>query len=214
MRKLPELFENNRRWSERLRREDPRAFERLAAVQRPEYLWIGCSDSRVPANQVIDLPPGEVFVHRNVGNVVPHADMNVLSVLEYAVEALAVKHVIVCGHYGCGGVAAALEPARPGMLADNWLRHVRDVAHKHRTALERLPGEERARRLAELNAVAQARNVCHTSIVQKVWAQGRELSVHAWVYGLEDGLLHDLDFTVSSIEEVDPAFRVATGVEG
>ena len=211
MKKLPELFENNRRWSERLRAEDPRAFERLAAVQRPEYLWIGCSDSRVPANQVIDLPPGEVFVHRNVGNVVVHTDMNVLSVLEYAVEVLAVKHVIVCGHYGCGGVAAALEPARPGMLADNWLRHVRDVAHQHREALERLSDDQRPRRLAELNALTQARNVCHTSTVQKVWARGDELSVHAWIYGLDDGLLHDLEFTVSSIDEVDPAYRVATG---
>ena len=214
MKKLPELFENNRRWSQRLRDEDPRAFERLAGVQRPEYLWIGCSDSRVPANQVIDLPPGEVFVHRNVANVVPHADMNVLSVLEYAVEVLSVKHVIVCGHYGCGGIAAALEPPRAGMLSDNWLRHVRDVAHFHREALESLTGEKRSHRLAELNALSQARNVCHTSIVQQAWGEGRDLSVHAWVYGLEDGLLHDLEFAVSGIEEVDPAYRMATRGNG
>ncbi|MEX2534654.1 MAG: carbonate dehydratase [Trueperaceae bacterium] len=211
MRKLHELFEGNRRWSERMRSEQPGAFAKMAAAQRPEYLWIGCSDSRVPANQILDLPPGEVFVHRNIANVVPHSDMNVLSVLEYAVEVLLVKHVIVCGHYGCGGVEAALAPARPGMLVDNWLRHVRDVAHRHRRVLDSLPPEARARRLAELNSLAQARNVCHTSIVQSSWAGGRELTVHAWVYGLDDGLLRDLEFSVSSISEVDLSYRVATG---
>ncbi|MEX2543109.1 MAG: carbonic anhydrase [Trueperaceae bacterium] len=210
MKKLPELFERNRRWSERMRRDDAQAFERLAAVQRPDYLWIGCSDSRVPANQIVDLPPGEVFVHRNVANVAPHADMNMLSVLEYAVDVLGVRHVIVCGHYGCGGVAAALAPARPDMLVDNWLRHVRDVAHQHRETLEGLTPHDRARRLAELNAVAQARNVCHTSIVQGAWARERELTVHAWIYGLEDGLLRDLDFAVSAISEIDASYRVAT----
>jgi carbonic anhydrase len=211
MRKLPELFERNRRWSERLRSDDPQAFSRMAAAQRPDYFWIGCSDSRVPANQVVDLPPGEVFVHRNVANVVPHADMNVLSVLEYAVEVLGVRHVIVCGHYGCGGIEAALAPARPDMLVDNWLRHVRDVAHQHREVLDLLPTHKRGRRLAELNAVAQARNVCHTSIVQDVWSRGRELTVHAWIYGLEDGLLRDLMFAVSDISEIDASYRVATG---
>jgi carbonic anhydrase len=213
MRKLPELFERNLAWSERMREQDPEIFSRLAALQRPGYLWIGCSDSRVPANQIVDLPPGEVFVHRNVANVVPHGDMNVLSVLEYAVEVLEVRHVIVCGHYGCGGVAAALAPARPDMLVDNWLRHVRDVAHRHREVLERLQPEKRARRLAELNAVAQARNVCNTSIVQGAWSEGRELTVHAWIYGLDNGLLHDLGFTASSIAEVDSSYRVATAHE-
>lgn len=210
MRRLPELFERNRAWSERMRRDDPAAFERLAALQRPGYLWIGCSDSRVPANQIVDLPPGEVFVHRNVANVVPHTDMNVLSVLEYAVDVLGVRHVIVCGHYGCGGVAAALAPARPDMLVDNWLRHVRDVAHKHKEVLDRLSIEDRGRRLAELNAVAQARNVCHTSIVQGAWAAKRDLTVHAWIYGLEDGLLRDLGFAVSAIADIDASYRVAT----
>lgn len=191
-----------------MRRESPDAFERLAGVQRPDYLWIGCSDSRVPANQIVDLPPGEVFVHRNVANVVAHSDMNVHSVLEFAVEALGIGHVIVCGHYGCGGVEAALAPARAGSLADNWLRHVRDVAHHHREELALLDDAGRSRRLAELNTVAQARNVCHTSTVQQAWAKGRELSVHAWIYGLEDGLLRDLGFTVSGIDELDEGYRV------
>lgn len=210
MKKLPELFERNRRWSERTRTDDPQAFERLATQQLPDYLWIGCSDSRVPPNQIVDLPPGEVFVHRNVANVAPHADMNMHSVLEYAVEVLRVRHVIVCGHYGCGGVAAALAPARAGVLVDNWLRHVRDVAHQHREVLDRLGPEQRIRRLAELNAVAQARNICHTSIVQGAWAEERELTVHAWIYGLEDGLLRDLDFAVSGVSEVDASYRVAS----
>jgi carbonic anhydrase len=211
MKELTELFERNRHWSERLRNEDPESFSRLAGVQRPDYLWIGCSDSRVPPNQILDLPPGEVFVHRNVANVVSHADMNVLSVLEYAVGVLGVRHVIVCGHHGCGGVEAALAPARPDMLVDNWLRHVRDVARWHRAALDSLEGPERSRRLAELNAVAQARNVCRTSIVQSAWASGRELNVHAWIYGLEDGLLRDLSFAVSGISEIDSSYRIATG---
>ncbi len=210
MRRLPELFERNREWARRTVEANPKAFESLASQQRPEYLWIGCSDSRVPANQIVDLPPGEVFVHRNVANVVAHADMNLLSVLEYAVEILQIRHVIVCGHYGCGGIQAAIEPARPGLLVDNWLRHVRDVKHKHRQQLEGLPEQARVRKLAELNTVHQARNVCHTSIVQNAWSKGRELSVHAWIYGVEDGLLHDLGFTVDGFDQVDENYRVST----
>jgi len=196
---LDELFERNRAWAAAMVAEDPQFFTALAERQTPEYLWIGCSDSRVPANQIVGLPPGDVFVHRNVANVVVHTDLNCLSVLQYAVDILAVKHVIVCGHYGCGGVKAALEGSRHG-LVDNWLRHVMDVGEKHADEIASLSEERRLDRLCELNVVEQAMNVCQTTIVEDVWARGQELTVHGLVYGLRDGLLRDLGVSASSLE--------------
>ena len=194
MNELDHLFENNRRWGEKVRSRDADFFERLSAQQNPDYLWIGCSDSRVPANEIVGLLPGEVFVHRNVANVVVHTDLNCLSVLQFAVDVLKVGHVIVCGHYGCSGVHAALHRSKLGLI-DNWLRHVQDVASMHRASLDRLDDEARLNRLCELNVIEQARNVCGTTIVQDAWARGQALSVHAWIYGLSDGLLRDLAFT-------------------
>lgn len=186
------LFENNRRWSERIKSRDPHFFDTLARQQSPQYLWIGCSDSRVPANEIVDLLPGELFVHRNVANVVVHTDLNCLSVLQFAVDVLAVQHVIVCGHYGCGGIRAAVAPASLGLI-DNWLRHVQDVRDRNVAALEELSDEEaRIDRLCELNVAAQVRHVCQTTIVQDAWRRGQALSVHGWVYSLQDGLLRDL----------------------
>jgi len=195
---LDELFERNRAWAAATTAEDPHFFAALVERQTPEYLWIGCSDSRVPANQIVGLPPGAVFVHRNVANVVVHTDLNCLSVLQYAVDVLAVKHVVVCGHYGCGGVKAALEGSRHG-LVDNWLRHVKDVGEKHAAELASLPEERRLDRLCELNVVEQAMNVCQTTIVEDVWARRQELTVHGLVYGLRDGLLRDLGVSASSL---------------
>ena len=193
---LAELLDRNRAWAAAMVADDPGFFAGLAERQSPEHLWIGCSDSRVPANQIVGLAPGAVFVHRNVANVVVHSDLNCLSVLQYAVDFLGVKHVIVCGHYGCGGVAAALGGARNGLI-DNWLRHVADVGRKHAEELARLPAERRADRLCELNVIAQVANVCETTIVEDAWERGRELTVHGLVYGLEDGLLRDLGVSVS-----------------
>ena len=181
---------------------DPEFFTRLASQQSPEYLWIGCSDSRVPANQIVGLAPGDVFVHRNVANVVVHTDLNFLSVLQYAVDILRVRHVIVCGHYGCGGVSAALTGARHGLI-DNWLRHVEDVAEKHADELDSIDEERRFDRLCELNVVEQVVNVSQTTIVEDAWARGQELTVHGLVYGLEDGLLRDLGVSVSPPVELD-----------
>jgi carbonic anhydrase len=188
---IGELFENNRAWAAAMVENDPDFFTALAERQTPEYLWIGCSDSRVPANQIVGLPPGDVFVHRNVANVVVHTDLNCLSVLQYAVEVLAVRHVVVCGHYGCGGVKAALEGARHGLI-DNWLRHVADVEEKHSVEIASLPDERRLDRLCELNVVEQVANVCQTTIVEDAWQRGQELTVHGLVYDLRDGLLQDL----------------------
>lgn len=192
MSELHNLFANNRRWAAQMRASDPGFFESLAAQQSPQYLWIGCADSRVPANEIVGLLPGEVFVHRNVANVVVHTDLNCLSVIQYAVDVLNIKHVIVCGHYGCGGVAGALDKRRLGLI-DNWLRHVQDVHAKHAAEIESLGDvEARARRLAELNVLEQVRHVCESTVVQDAWARGQALSVHGWVYGIEDGLLRDL----------------------
>jgi len=199
--KLPELFENNRRWATERARVDPEFFSRLSAQQAPAYLWIGCSDSRVPANEIVDLPPGELFVHRNVANVVVHTDLNCLSVLQYAVDALKVRHVIVCGHYGCGGVRAALAGTKLGLI-DNWLRHVQDVNQKHASELDRLSLDAREDRLCELNVLEQAANVCETTIVQDAWERGQTLTVHAWIYRLDDGILRDLQFDVDSNREL------------
>jgi carbonic anhydrase len=194
MKTLARLFENNRLWADRLTQTQPDFFRTLAAQQAPEYLWIGCSDSRVPANQIVGLLPGELFVHRNVANVVVHTDLNCLSVLQFAIEMLNVEHVIVCGHYGCGGVKAALDDVKLGLI-DNWLRHVQDVAHHHASALDALDGVARIDRLCELNVLEQARHVCETTVVQDAWARGQTLHVHAWIYGLRDGRLRDLRFT-------------------
>jgi carbonic anhydrase len=193
---LGELFERNRAWAASMVADDPSFFSDLARRQTPEYLWVGCSDSRVPANQIVGLAPGDVFVHRNVANVVVHTDLNFLSVLQYAVDILGVRDVIVCGHYGCGGVSAALVGARHGLI-DNWLRHVADVGEKHNDELDALPEERRVDRLCELNVAEQVGNVCHTTIVRDAWARGQDLTVHGLVYGLQDGLLRDLGVSVS-----------------
>ncbi|MFO7276877.1 MAG: carbonate dehydratase [Pseudomonadota bacterium] len=201
MRILEHLFANNRAWSERIRKGDPAFFSRLARQQSPQYLWIGCADSRVPANEIVGLLPGELFVHRNVANVVAHTDFNCLSVLQFAIDVLHVKHVIVCGHYGCSGVGAVLRGERIG-LADNWLRHVQDVRHRHEAELARIEDPAaRSDRLCELNVISQVINVCATTIVRDAWARGQPLSVHGWIYGLEDGLLRDLGVTVAAPDE-------------
>lgn len=205
---VKKLFDNNRSWAEQVKTEDPGFFEKLAAQQSPEYLWIGCSDSRVPANQIIGLLPGEVFVHRNVANIVVHTDLNCLTVLQYAVEVLKVKHVIVVGHYGCGGIRAAYENRDNG-LADNWLRNIRDVHQQYREELDAIPDEEqRLSRLCELNVMTQVAHVCHTSITQQAWARGQELAVHGWVYSLRDGLVKDLECSVSSLDQLPEAYLV------
>jgi carbonic anhydrase len=193
---LNHLFANNRAWAAKMTRQNPEFFSRLSSQQAPEYLWIGCADSRVPANEIVGLAPGELLVHRNVANVVVHADLNCLSVLQFAVEVLNVKHIIVCGHYGCGGVRAALRDDRLG-LVDNWLRHVQDVRWKHQGELDRLPSEQqRHDRLCELNVREQVINVSQTTVVRDAWTRGQPLSVHGWIYDLHDGLLRDLDVSV------------------
>jgi carbonic anhydrase len=208
---LLHLFDFNRAWARQMRQVDPGYFEKLARLQAPELFWIGCSDSRVPANQIVGLLPGEVFVHRNLANQVVHSDLNCLSVIQFAVEVLAVRHVMVVGHYGCGGVQAALTEERIG-LADIWLRHVRDVRARHRPVLDALPEGARHGRLCELNALEQARNVCETFVVQDAWARGQKLTVHAWIYGLADGLMRDLGLTVSGPGQV--ATKFAQALEG
>jgi len=208
-RDLPDLFARNRSWASAITRREPDFFERLSHQQTPRYLWIGCSDSRVPANEIVGLLPGEMFVHRNVANVVVHTDLNCLSVLQYAVDALQVQHVIVCGHYGCGGVRAAWE-AKPLGLIDNWLRHVQDVSTRHLDELRRVgEGSALLERLCELNVVEQAAHVCRTTILQDAWRRGREVTVHAWVYSLQDGLLRDLAFTASGAEDVGESYERA-----
>jgi carbonic anhydrase len=207
-----ELFQRNRDWAASRVAEDPMFFKTLAAQQSPEYLWIGCSDSRVPANELLGLAPGELFVHRNIANVVVHSDLNCLTVLQFAIDVLKVKHIIICGHYGCSGVHAALTNRRVG-LADNWLRHVQDVHQKHEKYLgEVMPTQERADRLCELNVAEQVVNVAQTTIVRDAWERGQPLSIHGWVYGLRDGLLRDLGMTVSKPEELGPKLeaRLAT----
>jgi carbonic anhydrase len=204
---LDQLFNNNRDWAASMVAQDGTFFQKLAAQQSPQYLWIGCSDSRVPANQIVNLLPGELFVHRNIANVVVHSDLNCLSVLQFAIDVLGVKHVIVCGHYGCSGVHAALIDRRVG-LADNWLRHVQDVRQKHERYLgDVLPERERADRLCELNVVEQVSNICQTTIVQDAWERGQSLSIHGLIYGLKDGLLRDLGVTISAPSEVAPKMR-------
>jgi carbonic anhydrase len=202
MRTLRELFDQNRAWAREITSRDPEFFVALSAQQTPRYLWIGCSDSRVPANEIVGLAPGELFVHRNVANVVVHTDLNCLSVVQYAVEVLRVSHVIVCGHYGCGGIQAAYRRNSLGLI-DNWLRHVQDVHDRHPDLIGDEASEEQAiNRLCELNVIEQARNVCQTTIVHDAWSRGQELTVHSWIYSLRDGLLRDLGFLSGSTEGV------------
>ncbi|WP_203141813.1 carbonate dehydratase [Marinobacter mangrovi] len=209
MRRLNHIFESNRDWAEKIKEEDPQFFERLSNQQSPEYLWIGCADSRVPANQIMNLMPGDVFVHRNVANVVVHTDFNCLSVIQFAVEVLKVKHIMVVGHYGCGGVKAALKDQGLGLI-NNWLRHIQDVRDQFRPVLEKLPSEQdQIDRLCELNAIEQVRHVCQTTIVQDAWARGQDLSVHAWVYDVADGLLRDLGLCITNNDEREEIYDKA-----
>jgi carbonic anhydrase len=210
---LDHLFAKNRAWAEKINDRYPNFFADLARQQSPSYLWIGCADSRVPANEIVGLLPGELFVHRNVANIVVHTDLNCLSVMQFAVEVLKVQHIIVCGHYGCSGVHAALHRDRIG-LADNWLQHVQDVRHKHERRLEclRADGSERADRLCELNVIEQVANVCRTTIVRDAWNRGQDLAVHGWIYGIKDGLLRDLKCTSTTPESAASAYKA--GIAG
>jgi carbonic anhydrase len=205
---LESLLERNRIWAHGVKTADPEFFEKLAELQTPEYLWIGCSDSRVPSNQIVGLPPGAIFVHRNVANIVAHADINCLSVLQYAIEVLKVKHVIVCGHYGCGGIAAAMSNREYGLI-DNWLRNIKDVAIRHGAELEAIADlEARADRLCELNVITQVNNTASTTIVQKAWQRGRDLTVHGLVYSLRNGILKDLGVRISSAGELPAIYQL------
>ena len=209
MRFLKHLFQNNEAWAQRMRARDPAFFSKLSGQQSPEYLWIGCSDSRVPANQIVGLVPGEVFVHRNVANVVVHTDLNCLSVMQFAVDVLRVKHIIVCGHNGCGGVLSALRNDRLGLI-DNWLRHVQDVRLKHLPMMEAIASHaSQADRLCELNVIEQALNVCQTTVVQEAWARQQPVTVHGWIYSLADGRLRDLDTCIAGQDELVPVYSQA-----
>jgi carbonic anhydrase len=207
MNPLKDLLEKNRQWASDRQKEDPLYFQRLCSQQAPKYLWIGCSDSRVPANQITGLQPGEVFVHRNVANIVVHTDFNALSVIQYAVEVLKVEHIIVCGHYGCGGVSAALQNRQRGLI-DNWLRNIKDIASKHHHELEALEETARINRLCELNVSQQVANLCHTTIIQGAWARGTPLTVHGLIYGLTDGQLKDLGISVNETEQLPKIYRM------
>lgn len=209
MRKLKHLFDNNRAWAERMTAHDPAFFQKLVNQQTPEYLWIGCADSRVPANEIIGLPPGGVFVHRNIANEVIHTDLNCLSVIQYAVEVLQVKHIIVCGHYGCGGVRAAMQNREYGLI-DNWLRHLKDIYQRHSSILDSIEDEHsRFDHFCELNVIEQVYNVCHTTIVQGAWRRGQDLAVHGWIYGVGDGLLKDLNLCITTADEIQALYRMA-----
>ena len=205
---ITDLFVHNRAWAARMERERPGFFTSLVKQQTPRYMWIGCSDSRVPANQITGLEPGEVFVHRNVANVVVHSDLNALSAIQFAVERLKVEHIMVVGHYGCSGVQAALEAARIG-LADNWIRHIQDVRDRHRGLLENMAPEQRAAALCDLNVIEQVVNVSVSTVMVDAWARGQKVSVHGWAFGVHDGLLQDLKMTVSSTDSIDPLYRAA-----
>ncbi|MDF1611579.1 carbonate dehydratase [Stygiobacter electus] len=204
------LLENNKEWSKKIKENDPTFFKKLSKQQSPEYLWIGCSDSRVPANEIVGLLPGEIFVHRNIANVIVHTDLNALSVIQFAVDVLNVKHIIVCGHYNCGGIKAALEKNEHGLI-DNWLRHIKDVYRFNQKEFAYLKSdEEKLNRLCELNVHEQVANVCNTTIVQNAWRIGKDLTVHGWIYGLHNGLLKDLKISVSSIDKVNSIYRTKT----
>jgi carbonic anhydrase len=203
------LFANNRAWADDIRKLDPEFFTKLSRQQSPSFLWIGCADSRVPANEIVGMLPGELFVHRNIANVVVHTDLNCLSVLQFAVDVLKVKHIIVTGHYGCSGVNAALHRDRIG-LADNWLQHVQDVRHKHERRLECVPGgPERCDRLCELNVIEQVANVCRTTVVRDAWLREQDLAVHGWIYAIKDGLLRDMNCSAKNPEEAARAYQTA-----
>ncbi|MBN2001260.1 carbonate dehydratase [candidate division KSB1 bacterium] len=208
MRILKNIFEQNKKWAEKVKQTDPDFFLKLSKQQNPEYLWIGCSDSRVPANQIVDMLPGQLFVHRNIANVVIHSDLNCLSVIQYAVEVLRVKHIIVCGHYGCGGIQAAWENKEHGLI-DNWLRHIKDIYRYHQSKIDVLETDkQKVDLLCELNVIEQVANVCHTTIVQNVWKTGQELAVHGWIYDIKDGILKDLNICVTNLEEISEHYRI------
>ena len=209
MDKLTQLFDRNLKWTQKSIKQNPEFFSTLVKQQNPEYLWIGCADSRVPANEIVDLLPGELFVHRNIANVVVHTDLNCLSVIQYAVDILKVKHILVVGHYDCGGIKAALESVEHGLI-DNWLRHIKDVYRYHQDELDQLPeGRERINRLCELNVVEQVANVCNTTIVQSAWKRGQQLTVHGWVYSLEDGRLKDLDICITGQDQLSDSHKLS-----
>jgi len=208
MRVLRNLFEKNKKWAEKIKETNPDFFAKLSQQQNPEYLWIGCSDSRVPANEIVDMLPGEIFVHRNIANLVVHTDLNCLSVIQYAVEVLQVKHIIVCGHYGCGGIKAALDNRQHGLI-DNWLRNIKDIYRFHEVELDVIHDEkEKLNLLCELNVIEQVANICHTTIVQSAWESGQKLTVHGWIYSIEDGILKDLNVCVTNGDEISQIHRV------
>ena len=202
MKTLQSLLDQNRAWAEKINREDPSFFDKLANLQNPEFLWIGCSDSRVPANQIMDVAPGEVFVHRNIANMVIHTDLNCLSVMQYAVDVLKVKHIIVCGHYECGGIKAAMDKNRAHGLIDNWLGHIKDVQRLNRVSLKGLPFQEKYDRLCEINVEEQVQNICRTTIVQNAWRAGEDLSIHGWIYDVKNGILKEYQQRYSGIKDV------------
>ncbi|NOY40138.1 MAG: carbonate dehydratase [Nitrospirae bacterium] len=207
MRVLKNLFERNRNWAEKVKKSDPDFFLKLSKQQSPEYLWIGCSDSRVPANEIVDMLPGTIFVHRNIANLVIHTDLNCLSVIQYAVEVLKVKHIIVCGHYGCGGIKAAMEDKEHGLI-DNWLQNIRDVYRYHQDRIDALQDEkEKINLLCELNVIEQTANICHSTIVQSAWKSGQELAVHGWIYNIEDGILKDLNVCITNLDEMSQRIK-------
>ncbi len=208
MKTLKYLFDRNLTWATAIKEKDPEFFSVLSRQQEPKYLWIGCSDSRVPANQIVNLPPGEVFVHRNIANVVVHTDLNCLSVIQFAVDVLKVKHIIVCGHYGCGGVQAAMENQEHGLI-DNWLRHIKDVSRFNAEKLKGLEHDRKFDLLCELNVIEQVKNVCNTTIVKNAWKKGAELSVHGWIYNIKNGILKDLDMCITSGEQLKKNFENA-----
>lgn len=207
MKVLKDFFHNNKKWAEQIKKDHPDFFYNLSKQQQPNYLWIGCSDSRVPANEIVGMMPGEIFVHRNIANMVIHTDLNCLSVIQYAVEVLKVQHIIVCGHYGCGGVKSAIENRNNGLI-DNWLRHIKDVYRFHQKELDSLDGEERVNRMCELNVQEQVYNVCHTTIVQNAWSCGQELAVHGWIYSIEDGILRDMDVCITNRDDILKLHRI------
>jgi carbonic anhydrase len=208
MRRLKKLFDQNWAWAEKMKQADPEFFTRLSKQQNPRYLWIGCSDSRVPANEIVGLRPGELFVHRNIANLVVHTDMNCLSVMQFAVEVLKVNHIIVCGHYGCGGIRAALDTQAHGLI-DNWLRHIRDIYRYYHARLDGLSSQQqKIDVLCELNVIEQVANVCHTTIVQNAWKSGQELTVHGWIYDIKDGILKDLNVCTTKPEEISHIHRL------
>lgn len=208
MRILKNLFDKNKKWAGKIKESDPDFFTKLSLQQSPEYLWIGCSDSRVPANEIVGMLPGEIFVHRNIANLVIHTDLNCLSVIQYAVEVLKVKHIIVCGHYGCGGIKAALDNREHGLI-DNWLRNIKDICRYHQAKIDALQDEkEKINLLCELNVVEQVANICHTTIVQSAWKSGQDLAVHGWIYSIEDGILKDLNVCITNRDEISQTHRI------